>query len=137
MSISRRSRGGGRWPRLWVLSEPHFDDRPRRNDCDECSERSYDYASYKPTVVAPFCTYLFALKAGILLRKPLLSLDALFSRQVSTIANPKFVPDLGSTEALKVSAVLGRYCHLSAFSPPGPRLRVFDARRCHPSKRLE
>ena len=24
------------------LSEPHFDDQPRRNDA-ECSERSYDY----------------------------------------------------------------------------------------------
>jgi len=33
-------------------------------------------------------------------------LDTLFSRQVSHVADPKFVPDLGSTEALKASAIL-------------------------------
>jgi hypothetical protein len=31
--------------------------------------------------------------------------DTLFSRQVSHVADPKFVPDLGSTEALKASAI--------------------------------
>jgi hypothetical protein len=100
------------------LSDPHFDDQPRCNDA-ECSERSYDYAKDKLTGFAPFRLYPFVLKARILLRKPLLSLDTLFSRQVSHVADPKFVPDLGSAEALKASAILVRYCHLSRLGPAG------------------
>jgi len=100
------------------LSEPHFDDQPRCNDA-ECSERSYDYAKDKLTGFAPFRLYRCVLKACILLRKPVLSLDTLFSRQVSHVADPKFVPDLGSTEALKASAIFVRYCHLSRFAPAG------------------
>src|SRR5262249_22547239 len=101
------------------LSEPHFDDQPRRNDSAECSERSYDYAKDKLTGFAPSRLHRCVLKARILLRKPVLSLDTLFSRQVSHVADPKFVPDLGSTEALKASAILVRYCHLSRFAPAG------------------
>jgi hypothetical protein len=97
------------------LSEPHFDDQPRCNDA-ECSERSYDYAKDKLMGFAPFRLYPCVLKARILLRKPLLGLDTLFSRQVSHVADPKFVPDLGSTEALKASAILVRYCHLFRFA---------------------
>ena len=97
------------------LSEPHFDDQPCCSDA-ECSERSYDYAKDKLMGFAPFRLYPCVLKARILLRKPLLSLDALFSRQVSHVADPKFVPDLGSTEALKASAILVRYCHLFRFA---------------------
>src|SRR5262252_8955137 len=63
------------------LSEPHFDDQPRCNDA-ECSERSYDYAKDKLTGFAPSRLYRCVLKARILLRKPVLSLDTLFSRQV-------------------------------------------------------
>jgi hypothetical protein len=37
---------------------------------------------------------------------------------VSHVADPKFVPDLGSTEALKASAILVRYCH-HRFAPAG------------------
>src|SRR3974377_567326 len=91
-------------------------DQPRCNDA-ECSERSYDYAKDKLTVFAPSRLYRCVLKARILLRKPVLSLDTLFSRQVSHVADPKFVPDLGSTEALKASAILVRYCHLARFAP--------------------
>src|SRR6516164_4583445 len=87
------------------LSEPHFDDQPRCNDA-ECSERSYDYAKDKLTGFAPSRLHRCVLKARILLCKPVLSLDTLFSRQVSHVADPKFVPDLGSTEALKASAIL-------------------------------
>ena len=105
-------------PRLWRLSEPHFDDQPRCNDA-ECSERSYDYAKDKLTSFAPSRLHRCVLKARILLRKPVLSLDTLFTRQVSHVADPKFVPDLGSTEALKASAILVRYCHLSRFPPAG------------------
>jgi len=47
-------------------------------------------------------------------------LDTLFSRQVSHVADPKFVPDLGSTEAFKVSAILVRYCHLFRFTNEKP-----------------
>ena len=100
------------------LSEPQFDDQPRCNDA-ECSECSYDYAKDKLTGFAPFRLYRCVLKACILLRKPVLSLDTLFSRQVSHVADPKFVPDLGSTEALKASAIFVRYCHLSRFAPAG------------------
>jgi hypothetical protein len=107
------------------LSEPHFDDQPRCNDA-ECSERSYDYAKDKLTGFAPSRLYRCVVKARILLRKPVLSLDTLFSTQVSHVADPKFVPDLGSTEAFKASAILVRssailvrYCHLSHFAPAG------------------
>src|SRR5262252_10146585 len=105
------------------LSEPHFDDQPRCNDA-ECSERSYDYAKDKLTGFAPSRLHRCVLKARILLRKPVLSLDTLFSRQVSHVADPKFVPDLGSTEALKASAILVRYCHCPAL-PCGHRLCGF------------
>jgi hypothetical protein len=100
------------------LCEPHFDDQPRCNDA-ECSERSYDYAKDKLTGFAPSRLYRCVLKTRILLRKPVLSLDTLFSRQVSHVADPKLVPDLGSTEALKASAILVRYCHLSRFASAG------------------
>ena len=96
------------------LYEPHFDDQPCRNDA-ECSERSYDYAKDKLTGFTPFRLYCCVLKARSLLRKPLLSLDTLLSRQVSHVADPKFVPDLGSTEALKASAIFVRYSHLFRF----------------------
>src|SRR5262249_12473979 len=108
-----------RWARASPvrLSEPHFDDQPRCNDDAECAKRSYDYAKDKLTGFAAFRLYRCVLKARILLRKPVLSLDTLFSRQVSHVADPKFVPDLGSTEALKASAILVRYFHLSRFAP--------------------
>jgi hypothetical protein len=76
-------------PRLCVYLSPHFDDQPRRNDSAECSERSYDYAKDKLTRFAPFRLYRCVLKARILLRKPLLSLDTLFSRKVSHVARPQ------------------------------------------------
>src|SRR5262249_61271000 len=91
------------------LSEPHFDDQPRRNDSAECSERSYDYAKDKLTGFAPSRLYRCVLKDRILLRKPVLSLDTLFSRQVSHVSDPKFVTDIGSTEALKASTILIPY----------------------------
>ena len=43
------------------LSEPHFDDQPRRNDT-ECSERSYDYAKDKLTVSRLFASIVASLK---------------------------------------------------------------------------
>jgi len=110
------------------LSEPHFDDQPRCNDDAECAKRSYDYAKDKLTGFAPFRLYRCVLKARILLRKPVLSLDTLFSRQVSHVADPKFVPDLGSTEALKASAILVRYCH-HRFAPAASPVRSFRMER--------
>ena len=77
------------------------------------------YAKDKLTGFAPSRLHRCVLKDRILLRKPVLSLDTLFSRQVSHVADPKFVPDLGSTEALKASAIFVRYCHLSRFAPAG------------------
>ena len=74
------------------------------------------YAKDKLTGFAPSRLHRCVLKDRILLRKPVLSLDTLFSRQVSHVADPKFVPDLGSTEPLKASAILVRYCHLSRFA---------------------
>src|SRR5262249_38343310 len=44
----------------------------------ECSERSYDYAKDKLTGFAPARLYRCVLKARILLRKPVPSLDTLF-----------------------------------------------------------
>src|SRR6516164_7935739 len=110
------------------LSEPHFDDQPRCNDA-ECSERSYDYAKDKLTGFAPSRLHRCVLKTRILLRKPVLSLDTLFSRQVSHVADPKFVPDLGSTEPLKASAILVRYCHLSRFAPRASPVRFASGLR--------